>query len=80
MSVGLGSNGGQQVPTLEVPILFEILYARNFVCIYIYISEVGLILGLFHGAEVSSVEWDFINMTEQEEDLIYRMYRLVGDR
>ncbi|KAL8172525.1 hypothetical protein V2J09_024329 [Rumex salicifolius] len=30
--------------------------------------------------EVSSVEWEFINMTEQEEDLIYRMYRLVGDR
>ncbi|THU70032.1 hypothetical protein C4D60_Mb08t20710 [Musa balbisiana] len=30
--------------------------------------------------EVSSVEWQFINMTEQEEDLIYRMYRLVGDR
>ncbi|GLT79752.1 hypothetical protein SLA2020_512290 [Shorea laevis] len=30
--------------------------------------------------EVSSIEWDFINMSEQEEDLIYRMYRLVGDR
>ncbi|GKU87955.1 hypothetical protein SLEP1_g2280 [Rubroshorea leprosula] len=29
--------------------------------------------------EVSSIEWDFINMSEQEEDLIYRMYRLVGD-
>ncbi|XP_074588531.1 transcription factor TRY-like isoform X1 [Curcuma longa] len=31
-------------------------------------------------AEVSSVEWRFISMTEQEEDLIFRMYRLVGDR
>jgi myb proto-oncogene protein len=31
-------------------------------------------------AEVSSLEWEFIKMTEQEEDLIYRMYRLVGDR
>ncbi|KAK4601339.1 hypothetical protein RGQ29_010768 [Quercus rubra] len=31
-------------------------------------------------AEVSSIEWDFIKMTEQEEDLICRMYRLVGDR
>ncbi|XP_031378510.1 MYB-like transcription factor ETC3 isoform X2 [Punica granatum] len=31
-------------------------------------------------SEVSSIEWDFIHMTEQEEDLIYRMYRLVGDR
>ncbi|KAF8380086.1 hypothetical protein HHK36_027556 [Tetracentron sinense] len=30
--------------------------------------------------EVSSIEWEFINMTEQEEDLIYRMHRLVGDR
>ncbi|XP_062147350.1 transcription factor TRY-like isoform X2 [Alnus glutinosa] len=30
--------------------------------------------------EVSSLEWEFIKMTEQEEDLIYRMYRLVGDR
>ncbi|KAK4758254.1 hypothetical protein SAY87_019555 [Trapa incisa] len=31
-------------------------------------------------AEVSSIEWEFINMSEQEEDLIYRMYKLVGDR
>ncbi|CAJ2650711.1 unnamed protein product [Trifolium pratense] len=31
-------------------------------------------------AEVSSSEWDFIEMSEQEEDLIYRMYGLVGDR
>lgn len=30
--------------------------------------------------EVSSVEWEFINMSEDEEDLIHRMYRLVGDR
>ncbi|KAK3026583.1 hypothetical protein RJ639_041603 [Escallonia herrerae] len=30
--------------------------------------------------EVSSVEWKFINMTEQEEDLVYRMHKLVGDR
>ncbi|CDY71940.1 BnaCnng75220D, partial [Brassica napus] len=30
--------------------------------------------------EVSSIEWKFINMTEQEEDIILRMYRLVGDR
>ncbi|KAK4770701.1 hypothetical protein SAY87_031233 [Trapa incisa] len=35
---------------------------------------------MFDSGEVSSVEWDFINMTNQEEDLIYRMYRLVGDR
>ena len=31
-------------------------------------------------AEVSSFEWEFINMSEQEEDLIFRMYKLVGDR
>ncbi|KAJ8457800.1 hypothetical protein OPV22_030726 [Ensete ventricosum] len=30
--------------------------------------------------EVSSVAWELIDMTEQEEDLINRMYRLVGDR
>ncbi|XP_064976033.1 transcription factor TRY-like [Musa acuminata AAA Group] len=30
--------------------------------------------------EVSSKEWEFIHMSEQEEDLIRRMYRLVGDR
>ncbi|XVF12628.1 hypothetical protein REPUB_Repub08aG0135400 [Reevesia pubescens] len=30
--------------------------------------------------EVSSIEWGFIKMTESEEDLIYRMHRLVGDR
>uniref|UniRef100_A0A2P2JW56 Transcription factor CPC n=1 Tax=Rhizophora mucronata TaxID=61149 RepID=A0A2P2JW56_RHIMU len=30
--------------------------------------------------EVSSIEWEFINMSEQEEDLIYRMHKLVGDR
>ncbi|CAB4300583.1 unnamed protein product [Prunus armeniaca] len=29
--------------------------------------------------EVSSIEWEFINMSEQEEDLICRMYKLVGD-
>ncbi|CAL5382191.1 unnamed protein product [Camellia sinensis] len=30
--------------------------------------------------EVSSIEWEFINMSEQEEDLIHRMYKLVGNR
>ncbi|GMH21732.1 hypothetical protein Nepgr_023574 [Nepenthes gracilis] len=30
--------------------------------------------------EVSSIAWEFVNMTPQEEDLIYRMYKLVGDR
>ncbi|CAL9145090.1 unnamed protein product [Musa hybrid cultivar] len=30
--------------------------------------------------EVSSKEWEFIHMSEQEEDLIRRVYRLVGDR
>ncbi|XP_028770433.1 transcription factor TRY-like [Neltuma alba] len=33
-----------------------------------------------YSEEVSSIEWEFINMTEQEEDLIHRMHRLVGDR
>ncbi|KAI3434155.1 SANT domain-containing protein, partial [Psidium guajava] len=30
--------------------------------------------------EVSSIEWEQIDMTEQEEDLIHRMHRLVGDK
>ncbi|XP_042385891.1 transcription factor CPC-like [Zingiber officinale] len=30
--------------------------------------------------EVSSMEWEFIDMSEQEKDLVHRMYRLVGDR
>ncbi|KAK4268863.1 hypothetical protein QN277_022093 [Acacia crassicarpa] len=33
-----------------------------------------------YSEEVSSIEWEFINMTDQEEDLIHRMHRLVGDR
>ncbi|KAK1276422.1 Transcription factor TRY [Acorus gramineus] len=34
----------------------------------------------YESEEVNSNEWEVINMTEQEEDLIYRMYKLVGDR
>ncbi|XP_050386724.1 MYB-like transcription factor ETC3 [Argentina anserina] len=30
--------------------------------------------------EVVSIEWEFIHMSAQEEDLIHRMYRLVGER
>lgn len=35
---------------------------------------------LFESEEVNSIEWEFIDMTEPEEDLIYRMHRLIGDR
>ncbi|KAJ9164273.1 hypothetical protein P3X46_023872 [Hevea brasiliensis] len=35
---------------------------------------------IFEFEEVSSIEWEFINMSEQEADLIYRMYSLVGER
>ncbi|PRQ17454.1 hypothetical protein RchiOBHm_Chr7g0195181 [Rosa chinensis] len=31
-------------------------------------------------AEVSSMDCELINMSEQEKDLINRMYRMVGDR
>ncbi|XAR70192.1 hypothetical protein NMG60_11026967 [Bertholletia excelsa] len=34
----------------------------------------------FSSEEVSSKEWEFIKMSDQEQDLIKRMYRLVGDR
>ncbi|XP_078428219.1 transcription factor TRY-like [Wolffia australiana] len=30
--------------------------------------------------EVSSIEWEFVDLTEQEEDLVCRMHRLVGER
>ncbi|KAK6804639.1 hypothetical protein RDI58_002423 [Solanum bulbocastanum] len=33
-----------------------------------------------HEEEVNSMEWEFIRMSKQEEDLIYRMHKLVGDR
>ncbi|KAH0881912.1 hypothetical protein HID58_058008 [Brassica napus] len=29
--------------------------------------------------EVSSIEWEAVKMSEEEEDLISRMYKLVGD-
>ncbi|KAK6137086.1 hypothetical protein DH2020_029172 [Rehmannia glutinosa] len=32
------------------------------------------------GAEVRSIERKYINMTEQEEDIICRMHKLVGDK
>ncbi|KAJ4826003.1 hypothetical protein Tsubulata_027596 [Turnera subulata] len=35
---------------------------------------------VFESEEVSSVEWKPITMREEEEDLIYRMYKLVGER
>ncbi|KAK1326670.1 Transcription factor TRY [Acorus calamus] len=34
----------------------------------------------YESEEVNSMEWEVITMTEQEEDLIYRMYHLIGDR
>ncbi|CAN8295959.1 unnamed protein product [Cochlearia groenlandica] len=30
--------------------------------------------------EVSSLEWEQVAMTQEEEDLIYRMYNLLGPR
>ncbi|XP_047313297.1 MYB-like transcription factor ETC3 isoform X2 [Impatiens glandulifera] len=29
--------------------------------------------------EVSSIAWQFLDMSEQEEDMVYRMHRLVGE-
>ncbi|XVE64340.1 hypothetical protein DITRI_Ditri07aG0093800 [Diplodiscus trichospermus] len=31
-------------------------------------------------SKVSSIEWEFIKMREQKEDVIYRVHRHVGDR
>ncbi|CAH8362968.1 unnamed protein product [Eruca vesicaria subsp. sativa] len=30
--------------------------------------------------EVSSLEWQAVNMNQEEEDLVCRMHKLVGDR
>ncbi|KAL1216600.1 Transcription factor CPC [Cardamine amara subsp. amara] len=30
--------------------------------------------------EVTSIEWKAVTMSEEEDDLIFRMYKLVGDR
>ncbi|CAH8273571.1 unnamed protein product [Arabidopsis lyrata] len=30
--------------------------------------------------EVSSLEWEVVNMSQEEEDLVCRMHKLVGDR
>ncbi|AEE81976.1 putative myb-like protein [Arabidopsis thaliana] len=30
--------------------------------------------------EVSSLEWEVVNMSQEEEDLVSRMHKLVGDR
>ncbi|KAH0855806.1 hypothetical protein Bca4012_040645 [Brassica carinata] len=32
------------------------------------------------GTEVSSLEWEAVNMNQEEEDLICRMHKLVGNR
>ncbi|PIA38325.1 hypothetical protein AQUCO_02800182v1 [Aquilegia coerulea] len=40
-------------------------------------------MGMIHICEVeevSSIEWKSISLTEQEEDLLRRMYKLVGNR
>ncbi|KAK9047927.1 hypothetical protein SSX86_033111, partial [Deinandra increscens subsp. villosa] len=29
---------------------------------------------------VSSRKWEFVNLSEQEKDLVYRMHKLVGNR
>ncbi|KAH9646601.1 transcription factor TRY [Citrus sinensis] len=34
----------------------------------------------FESEEVNSTEWEFIDMTEPEEDLIYRMWDLIAGR
>lgn len=48
---------------------------RSVVC-----TEVSFFKTTCHFSEVSSKEWKFISMSEQEEDIINRMYKLVGPR
>ncbi|RID70901.1 hypothetical protein BRARA_C02876 [Brassica rapa] len=35
---------------------------------------------LTSSSEVSSLEWQAVNMNQEEEDLVRRMHKLVGDR
>ncbi|XP_024022329.1 MYB-like transcription factor ETC1 [Morus notabilis] len=36
--------------------------------------------GFESDTEVSSAEWGSISLTKEEEDLVHRMFRLVGER
>ncbi|XP_024009863.1 MYB-like transcription factor ETC3 isoform X2 [Eutrema salsugineum] len=38
------------------------------------------ILAASSSTEVSSLEWEAVNMNQEEEDLVCRMHKLVGDR
>ena len=76
MTVGAQNSPGLPIVTLQVSDCFSRLF--NY-----WISLLTAIANcLCHSspAEVSSTEWELINLSEQEEDLVYRMYRLVGDR
>ncbi|KAF5192272.1 Transcription factor try [Thalictrum thalictroides] len=46
----------------------------------IYLERMGFIHIHDEVKEVSSIEWEFISLTEQEEDLLHLMHKLVGDR
>ncbi|KAL4364120.1 hypothetical protein GQ457_04G030780 [Hibiscus cannabinus] len=56
---------------------------HNFILVFWFAFNSCLFSGglrSYFMTEVSSIEWEFINMSEQEEDLIYRMHKLVGDK
>ncbi|CAH2069268.1 unnamed protein product [Thlaspi arvense] len=43
-------------------------------------SKTNPIVASSSSEEVSSLEWEAVNMNQEEEDLVCRMHKLVGDR
>lgn len=57
------------------------MYIHTYTHTHVLVTQIDSpVLYIICAAEVSSIEWDFVNITEDEEDIINRMYRLVGDR
>lgn len=56
------------------------VYVFSFLLICLVPSVCSKLKLSFVLAEVTSIEWTAVTMSEEEEDLILRMYKLVGDR
>lgn len=74
----INDDGDRVKPRLLVPKVW-FLSVSLFLCISLWSVWVWFCLCVCF-AEVSSIEWEAVKMSEEEEDLISRMYKLVGDR
>ncbi|KAF8107133.1 hypothetical protein N665_0126s0051 [Sinapis alba] len=43
-------------------------------------AKTNLVVASSSSEEVSSLEWEAVNMNQEEEDLVCRMHKLVGNR